>query len=754
MKPLKYLLCAAISATLITGCNSSNSSNNTVKPNGTTSYYEELRPSDPYTHAVINMMDPSYQDSNVAFVDFSKDKLSVKESTFNSGLSDFALSADGQYFYRLGRYLADSITKYSIKKPTEAIYTHSTLGSDADSNPYGLLTVDDENAYLLRYGSSELWHVNPSEEYSELFVKTKIDLSEYAFGDNIPEMSAGVIVDGKLYITLQNLDESLFPQKKAIVIVLNTDNNKVESVIELKTDNPSDIQYNKAANALFVVSAGQSISYPSAHIDSGIEKINLDNLKTEVIFAGTADYSASELAIVNEEKAYISLYYEWENSKVFELNLKTGSLGDEIDPTIAGIGVSGLAIAKGMLWVSIADATNPRIGLYSLFDNSHIEDLRTEFNPEKVVFVEEKFKYSQALVSVKVTGANKDSNIGFVDLNKKDFNFKKANYNSGESNLMLTSYKDAFYRIGRTNLDTITKYSIKSPDTAIYTMSTLNKPDDESNGPYSIAFVSDTKAYISLYASDEILIFNPEKGEITDRINISAHVDSDGKGEAVDARIIDGKLYVLLQNLAREPRFNFDNKEAKVLVIDTKSDKVINSIKLKTQNPNHFTYTPSAGLFVASVGKYILSYYVDKDESLSGLEKISLDANCKSNCTELIVNGDVLGGGISNAAVATANKAYISIYKGYGTESIRMVDLHTGKVSDTAFNKLEGEAVDTSDRFIVGGLKVHKGELWVSVNETTNPRVEVFDINTDEKKATMHIPSGYGPEDITFIHAD
>lgn len=752
MKRIKLFATAAIASIALAGCNSSSNSNK--NNTSTTIVYGAEFNSDSYSHAVINMMDPGYDDSNLAFVDLSKNKLAITESTFNSGLSDFAISADGQYFYRLGRYLADSITKYSIKKPKEGIYTHSTLGSDTDSNPYDLLTIDDENAYLLRYGSTKLWHVNPSEKTSELYIKNEIDLSSYSVGDDTPEMSAGVLVDNKLYITLQNLDDSMYPQNQAKVIVLNTATNKVEKEIKLKTDNPSDIQYNKAANALFVVSPGRSVSFPASHEDSGIEKIDLDSLNTTVIWKGTDSYSAGELAIVNEEKAYIALYYDWGNSKVFELNLRTGELGEEIDSDISGVGVLGLAIAKGMLWASIADPANPRIGLYSLFDNSHIDDLKTEFNPEKIVFVEEKFKYSKALVSVKVTGANKDSNVGLIDLNDKKFKFDELNFYSGESNLMLTSYKDAFYRIGRTGLDTITKYSIKEPSKPLYTMSTLKNPDDESNGPYSIAFVDDNKAYVSLYASNEVLIFNPEQGKITDRIDISQYVDSDGKGEAVDALIIDDKLYVLLQNLARAPKFNFDNNEAAVLVIDTNTDKVINSIKLQTQNPNQFTYTPSAGLYVASVGKYMLSYYDDKSNSKSGLEKVSLDANCRSNCTELIVNGDELGGGISTAAVATANKAYISVYEGYGTESIRTVDLSTGEVSNAAFNGLEGVAVDTSDRFIVGGLHVHKGELWISVNETKNPRVEVFDVNTDEKKASMPIPSGYGPEDITFIHAD
>ncbi|MFP4226697.1 MAG: hypothetical protein ACLFRF_08200, partial [Desulfobacterales bacterium] len=117
----------------------------------------------------------------------------VKNKLAETG-SDITVVAYGEYFYRLERSGAQSITKYHIDAPEEVVWQYSTEGEESESNPYDMIFVNSEKAYVLRYGSSKAWIVNPSAKTEDEFKTGELDLSAYADTDDVPEMHSGTIV--------------------------------------------------------------------------------------------------------------------------------------------------------------------------------------------------------------------------------------------------------------------------------------------------------------------------------------------------------------------------------------------------------------------------------------------------------------------------------------------------------------------------------------------------------------------------------
>jgi hypothetical protein len=122
--------------------------------------------------------------------------------------SDLTVVSYDKYFYRMERSGAHNITKYDVNEPDTPIWQFSTEGNEANSNPHDLVFVNEEKAYLIRYGSDKAWIVNPSAASESAFKTGELDLSNYSDDDGTPEMDSGIIVGNMLFITLQRIDTS------------------------------------------------------------------------------------------------------------------------------------------------------------------------------------------------------------------------------------------------------------------------------------------------------------------------------------------------------------------------------------------------------------------------------------------------------------------------------------------------------------------------------------------------------------------
>jgi hypothetical protein len=89
--------------------------------------------------------------------------------------------------------------------------------------------------YVTRYGSRELWVVDPAARGCRRFRTGTIDLSAFADADGIPEMDQMALVDGRLFVTLQRLDRrrGFVPTDHSDVAVIETATDTVAAHVTL-----------------------------------------------------------------------------------------------------------------------------------------------------------------------------------------------------------------------------------------------------------------------------------------------------------------------------------------------------------------------------------------------------------------------------------------------------------------------------------------------------------------------------------------
>ncbi|MFH1007561.1 MAG: T9SS type A sorting domain-containing protein [Candidatus Latescibacterota bacterium] len=216
--------------------------------------------------------------------------------------SDNALFSYAGDLYVLERFGADNIIKVDGNdlSPSGVVYQYS-VGNGA--NPHGIAFVSDQKAYVTRYADTKLWIINPSAASEAAFRIGEIDLSEYADADGFPEMSAMVLVDGKLYVGLQRLDQNtvFWDPLDAKVLVIDTATDVVIKAIDLEKGNP---QAMAAFGGKLYVTCGGNLSDPT---DGSIEVIDIETNTHAGVLTLESDLGGNVGALVlrSANKGYV-----------------------------------------------------------------------------------------------------------------------------------------------------------------------------------------------------------------------------------------------------------------------------------------------------------------------------------------------------------------------------------------------------------------------------------------------------------------
>ncbi len=363
--------------------------------------------------AVIATVATDYTSSDIEIVSMGEETLEATANISPVDLSDYTVAAYGQYFYKIGRYNIDRITKFDIADPTNPIYAFSTIDdiNDPTSNPYKLVFLNKNKAYLLRFNSPIAWIVDPSASTQEAFKLGEIDLSAYIeeMGDGNVEMVDGVIADSKLFIAMQRqvwFDPTVH---NAYVAVINTStdeeiNTGVDSVnnfkgIPLQTSNPLNIKFREGAG-LFVQSVGDygSTFEPTRPVSysGGLEKIDTGNYSTEIVVddGDDADHpygQINHIALLDEDTGYFVAYHGWQDNALHEFDPSTGTVSGSVVAELSGVDIQNITIGpENRLWVSIGDFANPRVVVIDP-ENSDAESaisIPTLLNPTAIGFTE------------------------------------------------------------------------------------------------------------------------------------------------------------------------------------------------------------------------------------------------------------------------------------------------------------------------------------------------------------------------------
>ena len=322
--------------------------------------------------------------------------------------SDITLAAGGKYFYRIEKaYAGNNITKFSFADPQTVIWQYSVKDDPQEavaSNPTDMVVLNDQKAYVIRYGKPVVWIVNPSATTEQDFKIGEIDLSSYSDSDGVPEMYSGVIADGKLFITIQRL-AYYSPSEIAYVAVFDTaTDTEIETnylgdlvkgiPLEIRNMN-NDMVFVQSDNAIYVQGVG---SFSSTVYTGGIERIDVSDFSTNLVLddgdeAAHPNGRITSLAVVSATEAYFLGCADcdfgggsFSDYSLYQLNPTTGNVVLVSITEFQNTSLNDLALSPaGDLWVSAGDAT---LHIMDTVSGSLITSIYTQLNPAQVVFGE------------------------------------------------------------------------------------------------------------------------------------------------------------------------------------------------------------------------------------------------------------------------------------------------------------------------------------------------------------------------------
>lgn len=307
------------------------------------------------------------------------------------------------------------------------------------------------------------------------------------------------------------------------------------------------------------------------------------------------------------------------------------------------------------------------------------------------------------------------------------------------SDSVMTSFGDLVYIIQRLGSNSIVVIDPDNPSVVLANYSTNDDGSTTQSNPHDMAFASTSKAYITRYGLDTLLIVNPETGQQLGTIDLSTFADSDGIPEMDQMVLVDGLLYVTLQRLNRNNFFSAEN-DSFVVVIDTSTDQVIDpnasttEIVLSGRNPFDISYLASTDrIYVSNVGTFSTA------DDFGGIEVI--DPNTGLSDGILMTDND-FGGPLGTIAILDETRAYITVFNLLFNNFVVPFDLSTQQISPALTNIGTG--------FIPSLAFDNTKKLYIADRDTTNPGVQVFDTTTNEKLEGP-IDTGLPPNAILFV---
>lgn len=323
--------------------------------------------------AVIATRAPDYTSGAVSLVGVDAPYPAQATEAHTSETSDIVVRSGGDHFFVIKRFGSDLIERYEAKTSSTPTWTYSTQdatdGSN-DSNPSDLIIASPTKAYLLRYGSAKLWVVNPSATSEDSFKIGEIDLSAYD-SDGVPDMTTGLIKDGKLYVLMQRL-QFFDATQVGSVAVIDVASNAVQRNIELPVYNPGGLAVLPGSNKILVIAAGGYGGAPtySALYNGGLVTIDISsNTATMLLDDGDGTTHAygqfGDLAVVASDRAYfIGSTGFGADQTLYRINPSVMPIAPVIVSGFSAKALGSLAVdPAGKLWVSRTDDDAPGVSI-------------------------------------------------------------------------------------------------------------------------------------------------------------------------------------------------------------------------------------------------------------------------------------------------------------------------------------------------------------------------------------------------------
>lgn len=348
-----------------------------------------------------------------------------------------------------------------------------------------------------------------------------------------------------------------------------------------------------------------------------------------------------------------------------------------------------------------------------------------------LVMVTSTFAANQAVIT---TTDFSSGSFSSLDL---ETNTATNDYLTIHSDAVVRTYQDKVYIINRLGQDNVIVLDKDNLSTPLIQYSTGN-----GTNPHDMAFVSESKAYISRYGHTQVLIVNPVTGDSLGAVDLSTFADSDGFPEMSQLTLYNNRLFVVCLRLDQNNGFAPTDFSV-VVVVDVATDQVVDvdanaagvqGIVMTGKNPSGASQRGD---------KWVLSTVnTFGDLADGGIEVIDL-GNLKSD--GIVIGEAELGGNLNFLAMASDNKGYVVVSDANFANLVKGFDLTTKTVS-ASLGGLSGGYVSSLGVFGTRLYALDNG----SFSDPTSGGVKVYDVNTDQLVAGP-INTGLPPASIAFI---
>ncbi|TGM17156.1 hypothetical protein EHQ90_08265 [Leptospira stimsonii] len=246
--------------------------------------------------------------------------------------------------------------------------------------------------------------------------------------------------------------------------------------------------------------------------------------------------------------------------------------------------------------------------------------------------------------------------------------------------------------------------------------------------PADIEFAGPSKAYVTLYGSNRLLILDPTLMAITGSIDLGSYSETfssggtpDGLPEMSGMKIVGDSLFVCLQRLDRnDPSGYFPpNTTSLLLEIYIPTDTVIGTYTFPASNPVNkpqlLDLFGEPHLVFATPGRMGFLSQID-----GGVSAFRLGT--RSFLTRLLFSESVAGGDIVNVQVKSDTVGYASVLDSSFTKSLKVFNPSTGETTATLL-RIPSSYDASLSSILLASDKI----LYVGNTQFQQPGVTMFD---------------------------
>jgi hypothetical protein len=327
----------------------------------------------------------------------------VVDANYPATISDLRVGTIDGDLIEVARFNTSTLARYTADDTSAPVWEFSVNSDETDANPIDVIFDEAGFGYVTRYGTDELWVIDPSvaADAEADFLDTTFDLG--AYDDDAPNMTDAVIVNDQLFVLMERLANGFEPSQAGYVAVfdlmtgLEVDTGQGEDGlfgIKLDTVNPTSLQYNEDSDLLFVVGRGNAFLNPDVPGDpysGGLESIDPVSFEnTLVVDDGTEEENVgffTDALVVSANKAYLVTPTAFPNNTVLIANLGDGT----VNPSpVAGLEDQPVSMitqdATGRIWVGIGGNEPGFFFLDPETDELSAEMVRTDLVPIDLAF--------------------------------------------------------------------------------------------------------------------------------------------------------------------------------------------------------------------------------------------------------------------------------------------------------------------------------------------------------------------------------